>query len=499
MALLAAIAALLASALPAISNAGSTGEAASTPRKAQVATISHAGTQATLRRISVAEDARRLRNAARRTSAGAVARTASMRRAGGTRSGGPDGRRAASSARSARSRRARQSSVSLPQLRSQLQRELKAGGRASSAYVYDVSSAEALFSLRPRVLRAPASVEKLYTATAALMRLGPTARVDTSVLSTGDLRANGVWEGNLYLRGGGDPTFGTRAFIASHYENKGASISTLVNELTKADGIRAVRGNIEGDESYFDSLRGEPSSGYAQDPWLEGTLSALAFNRGATAGLKGLHAPAAYAAQQLLRALRKAGVRVEGRSGAATTPSSARTLAKVRSPTLSTLLHLMLPPSDNYFAETIVKDLGARLGGAGTTAVGASIVRGTIAKLGLHPEIVDGSGLSRADHTSAIEVVTLLRWLMSTQYGETLRADLAFAGETGTLSERMRGSAAQGRCEGKTGTLTGVSNLAGYCEAANGHLIAFAIFNDRIATAAAHNVQDAVTESIAGY
>ena len=91
-----------------------------------------------------------------------------------------------------------------------------------------------------------------------------------------------MWDGNLYLRGGGDPTFGTSSFIRAHYGGEGASVSSLVEQLARLDGIHRVTGSIEGDESYFDSLRGEPSSGYAPDPFLEGTLSGLAFNRGAS-------------------------------------------------------------------------------------------------------------------------------------------------------------------------------------------------------------------------
>ena len=74
---------------------------------------------------------------------------------------------------------------------------------------------------------------------------------------------------------------------------------------------------------------------------------------------------------------------------------------------------------------------------------------------------------------------------------------MAVAGRTGTLERRMRHTAAAGRCQGKTGTLTGVSNLVGYCQAADGHLLAFAIFNDGISTEAAHVFQDHMTITIA--
>ena len=77
--------------------------------------------------------------------------------------------------------------------------------------MYDLTAKQALFSERATTLRPPASVEKLYTAATALERMGPTARLSTTVFGVGHPAAGGVWAGNLYLRGGGDPTFGTTA------------------------------------------------------------------------------------------------------------------------------------------------------------------------------------------------------------------------------------------------------------------------------------------------
>jgi serine-type D-Ala-D-Ala carboxypeptidase/endopeptidase (penicillin-binding protein 4) len=313
----------------------------------------------------------------------------------------------------------------------------------------------------------------------------------------------GVWEGNLYLHGGGDPTFGTSAFIRRHYGGLGASVSSLVAQLVQTDHIRRVTGSVEGDESYFDALRGEPSSGYAWDPFLEGTLSALAFNRGETGSYGSPptpHAPAAFAARGLLGALKAAGVSVQGHSGAATTPAGAATLAQVASPTIAQLLGLMLPPSDNFFAETLLKDLGARYGGAGTTAAGAAVVTNTLSTLlGIHPHVVDGSGLSEEDRTSPYQVADLLVGLADTPIGAVLREHMAVAGRTGTLELRMRDTGAAGRCQGKTGTLTGVSNLVGYCQAADGHTLVFAIFTDNIATETAHTFQDHMAITVANY
>jgi len=386
----------------------------------------------------------------------------------------------------------------LAALQADLRGQLALAGPHDGAYVYDVSAKQALFSERATAARPPASVEKLYTATAALAEMGPAARLTTAVYGVGHLAPGGIWEGSLYLRGGGDPTFGSSSFIASHYGGLGASVQSLVSQIVKTQGIHHVTGSVEGDETFFDAERGEPSSGYAPDPFLEGTLSGLAFNRGAAGSIRGSRAPAAYAARELWGALKGDGVSIRGSSGAAATPAGAVLLATVGSPTLAQLLGLMLPPSDNFFAETLVKDLGALYGGAGTTAAGAAVVEKTISSMfGFRPRVVDGSGLSRVDHTSPYQVVDLLAGLAGTPTGQVLRDSLAIAGHTGTLETRMRHTGASGRCEGKTGTLTGASNLVGYCQAAGGDLLAFAIFNDGIATEAAHVFQDHMTISIA--
>jgi len=382
-------------------------------------------------------------------------------------------------------------------LAGQLAHELAIAGSGSGAYVYDLSAGRPVFAERATVARPPASVEKLYTATAALELMGPQETLSTTVFGSGHLAPGGRWEGNLYLRGGGDPTFGSALFVGLHYGGLGATVSRLALELKRA-GVRSVSGAVDGDESYFDSLRGDPSSGYASDPELEGSLSGLAFNRGETGKQTGPRAPAAYAAYELRGAMRAQGIAVHG-GAAAVAPAGASALASVRSPTLAQLLGLTLPPSDNYFAETLLKDIGARYGGGGSTSAGAEVVRREMARVHIHPHLLDGSGLSHSDRTSPIEVVTLLASIAHTPLGTTLRKDLAVVGHTGTLSERMRGTPASGRCQAKTGTLIGVSNLAGYCQSASGDVLAFAFFDDGIETSKAHTIQDSMAISLARY
>ena len=389
--------------------------------------------------------------------------------------------------------------MSLHALQSDLAHQIALAGPHDGAYVYDVSAKQPLFSERASVARPPASVEKLYTASAALATMGPGARLSTSVYGVGQLLPGGVWEGSIYLRGGGDPTFGSSAAIERVYGGSGASVDKLVQQLVRIAGIHHITGSIVGDESFLDTRRGDPSSGYAPDRELVGQLSGLSFNRGTS--VKGSsHGPALYAARALRSALENRGVSIRGQAAAGPVPAGAALLARVESPTLTELLALTLPPSDNFFAEMILKDLGALYGSAGSTAAGAAVVESTIARIfGLHPRVLDGSGLSHSDRTSPYEVVDLLNGLTALPFGSALRSDLAVAGRSGTLEDRMRGTTAAGRCRAKTGTIDGASNLAGYCEALNGHLLAFAIFNDAIAAWSAHVFQDHMTISIASY
>src|SRR5206468_3025794 len=103
--------------------------------------------------------------------------------------------------------------------------------------------------------------------------------------------------------------------------------------------------------------------------------------------------------------------------------------------------------------ETLLKDLGARFGGAGTTVAGSGVVKAWLGRLGIKPQIVDGSGLSDQDRTSPTEVVALFRAMTGPQaaIGATLLPALPVAGRSGTLIHRMRGTAAAGRCTAKTG------------------------------------------------
>ncbi len=110
----------------------------------------------------------------------------------------------------------------------------------------------------------------------------------------------------------------------------------------------------------------------------------------------------------------------------------------MRSPQLGKLIQLTNTPSDNFFGEMMLKNLGAELAGAGTTAAGARVVHRELRTvLGINPRFNDGSALSRYDSTSPRQVVTLLRDLSG---NATFVHSLAIAGKTGTLIDEMRGT-----------------------------------------------------------
>jgi serine-type D-Ala-D-Ala carboxypeptidase/endopeptidase (penicillin-binding protein 4) len=384
-----------------------------------------------------------------------------------------------------------------------LLRALRAGmrsaGPASGAYVVDLTTGQPLFSAAAGVPRVPASVEKLYTTSTVLLRFGPTARLTTSVLGVGSLSPLGIWDGDLYLRGGGDPTFGSAAFNRATY-GTGASIQQLVRTLTHGAAIMGVQGRIVGDASMFDFLPGTPATGFQYSLYLEGSLNALAFNRGLVGGgASNVAHPSYFAARRLAAAMRAARLQVPKQTliAAGIAPPGAQLLATVPSPPVSTLIALTNAPSDNFFAEMLLKDLGARFGTGGTTAAGAGVVRAELASVfGIKPRLDDGSGLSRYDATTPRQVVKVLGQMAGNQ---DFVGSLAVAGETGTLTDEMQGTIAQGRCRGKTGTLSDVSNLAGYCQARDGHTLAFAFLMNGIYPYYAHPIQDSMAIALARY
>jgi serine-type D-Ala-D-Ala carboxypeptidase/endopeptidase (penicillin-binding protein 4) len=382
----------------------------------------------------------------------------------------------------------------LPQ---QLRRALAHAGTQVGLAITDLGNGHSLYSRHAGVARPPASVEKLYTTVAALNLLGPKLRLQTTVLGTGELRRGGVWHGNLYLHGGGDPTFGDGSWNKLYEDGYGPTALELAKQL-RHDGIRRVTGHIFADESLFDSDRGGPATDNLPDtPDYGGEMSALVYDHGmSTARMS----PAVFAAHELALTLREMGDRVGAASRTRDTPTGAAQLAVVQSPPLSELVRLMDVPSDDLIADMLAKQLGARLLGQGTLEGGATEIEQAIGSgYGLHPAIFDGSGLDRDDRTTPAAVVELLRKVWNTPTGRVLYAALPVVGRQGTVQDIGLRSPAQGHCVAKTGTLNDVTNLAGYCHARGGILLAFALMLDGPANYQALPMLSRVVAAIARY
>lgn len=377
--------------------------------------------------------------------------------------------------------------LSAAELNARLNGQMALAGPYSGAYVADLTTGQQLFSWSSTTRRIPASVEKLYTTATALIRYGPEHQFETRLLGTGTLDGeDGTYSGNLYLEGGGDPTFGTRRFNRRSY-GVGADVEQLAEQFGQG-GASSVHGRLLRDESVFDGVRGVPDSGWAISPYV-GPLSGLAFNRGS----------AKSASSALIDALEAEGLRVKLRTDRGESPTSAQELAKVTSPPLRKIAALTNRPSDNFIAETLLKDIGASFGGQGSTTVGAQAVRAQLAQFGVRPTVVDGSGLARANRTSPRQVVRLLERMTTEPSYDAFYDSLPVIGRQGTVRKRMRRTAAQDSCRAKTGTLRDVSSLAGYCTTANGSRIAFAFLMNGVNTYSARKLQDRMTVALARY
>ncbi len=379
-------------------------------------------------------------------------------------------------------------------------RLVRGGGQASGLMVIEAQTGHVLCQRAAQTQRPLASNMKLFTTSTALERLGPDFRIPTRVLSDGVLESDGTLHGSLYLKGGGDPTLGVPAFYDRFLGGLGTDLLSLGPQI-RAAGIHAVTGRLYADDTIFDRLRGVAGSDYATSPYI-GPLSGLSFDSGYSSPSAASFAsnPAKLAALTLARSLRSAGVDISSEVALRAAPPDSTQVAVVRSPTLNRIIDTTDVYSDNFFAETLIKLLGARFGGVGSTAAGASVVARFARQQGSGVHAVDGSGLSRSGRASPSQVVDLLRSMQSTPVGEDFVADLPLAGREGTVASRMRGTAAAGRCRTKTGTLTGVSNLSGYCFNRDGKTMIFSILMSGVANLElAHLEQDKIAGAIAAY
>jgi D-alanyl-D-alanine carboxypeptidase/D-alanyl-D-alanine-endopeptidase (penicillin-binding protein 4) len=369
----------------------------------------------------------------------------------------------------------------LDAVRAGLAREFAPAGGLSGAYARDLQTGTELIAVREDRPRIPASVEKLFVTATALLRFGPTGQLATrAVVDTQIDVGDGTVDGNVWLVGGGDPAL------------EESDLRTLARAV-RAAGVRRIEGDVVGDDTAFDRRRGGPRTGFAPDFDLGGRLGALVMQRGYQTN------PTTYVARRFAANLRAVGVEVGTDVRVGDAPDGAADLATVGSSPMSALIRQTNVPSDNFYADMLLKALGSQFGPGGTTPGGATVVRDTLDDFGVRPRIADGSGLSRANRTSPRQVVRLLERMETQETAATWRSSLALAGRSGTVRRRMRATPAAGRCRVKTGTIRGVSNLAGVCRTSTGSSVAFAWLMSGVPTRGAHRIQDRMTAVLARY
>ena len=404
--------------------------------------------------------------------------------------------------------------------------------------VVSLSHGDTLFAINADVPHLPASTQKVLTSALAFDALGPQYRYHTDVLHTGTMK-DGVVDGDLILRGDGDPAMSAR-FIGGKPD---AAMDSLALRVVRA-GVRSVTGRIIGDASAFearsipagwhprilqDAYAGRVSGlslnenlvwvtvrptvrGSAAEAVLEpataaiplrstvrtvagrggslklarnsngisvsGTIGAEVFQRSYSYIVED---PASFTTGAFLSALQRNGVSVANGMALAKTPANAQPVVSWESAPLETLITVMNRESVNVIAEHVFRaaSRGADRHGTGAATTADTALRALLQRsAGVSQGAVDatdGSGLSQLDRVSPRAMVQLLGWADKSSWGPLLHASLPLAGESGTLKHRMWGTTAQTNLHAKTGTTNDVVALAGYVTARNGELLAFAL------------------------
>jgi serine-type D-Ala-D-Ala carboxypeptidase/endopeptidase (penicillin-binding protein 4) len=311
-----------------------------------------------------------------------------------------------------------------------------------------------LYSKGERNKRVPASVEKLPLTMALFETFGPDMRIRTTIAAR--RRTGRVVRGNVWVVGGGDPTVSDKDAYASALPLRATRVRALAAALERA-GIDAITGSVVGSTRPF--ARDWRAPGWKS--YYTGSEvalpSALTLDGNVHKGHYTRH-PERLLAEQLTKHLRKSGVEVGGEPLAGAPPRRLNSIASVRSEPLSSLARYMNRESSNFFAEVLGKRLGLETYGApGTIAKAARAIAAYARARNVAMEAHDCSGLSYENKVSARGLVRLIEQAETEPWGPVLRRGLAKGG-TGTLEDRFH----EMRVRAKTGTLMGISSLAGW-------------------------------------
>jgi D-alanyl-D-alanine carboxypeptidase/D-alanyl-D-alanine-endopeptidase (penicillin-binding protein 4) len=322
--------------------------------------------------------------------------------------------------------------------------------------VWDLTADSAIYRYNDRQLMRPASTMKLVTAITALDKLGVNYKFNTLLYYTGEI-SDRTLHGDLYFVGGMDPMLET------------ADLRGFARALRQL-GIDTIRGSLLADKSMKDTLKwGEGWCWDDKNP----TLSPLTLGRDT------------HFLERFAEVLYEDSLNIDSLTlGESTLPAGAFVVGTCQH-TLDQVLVKMMKDSDNFYAECVLFQTAAASGRRPAKADdGLAASRRLINSIGLNASdyrLADGSGLSLYNYVTAELMTRLLRytWRHKALY-QHLQPTLPIAGQDGTLKKRMTRSASEGNVRAKTGTLTGIVSLAGYCTAANGHELCFAIINQGV-------------------
>jgi D-alanyl-D-alanine carboxypeptidase/D-alanyl-D-alanine-endopeptidase (penicillin-binding protein 4) len=363
----------------------------------------------------------------------------------------------------------------------------KALGGHVAISVLDAATGRPVLETSAREVVLPASTAKIATAVAALTALAPDHRLTTRVVA-------GAAAGDVVLVGGGDPTL-AGPFTRPGYPRP-AQLADLAAKVRTALAGAPVRRVVVDDSLYSGPLLGP---GWRPQYVTSGDVApvtALMVDGGRTR-LPPLVGPAraprqgdpALAAGRALAGLLGVPKAVVVRG---TATAGARSLAEVSSPTVPQLVEAMLTRSDNDLAEALARQVAIAKGRpasfAGAAAALQEVLGDVLGKVGAIPgsvRLLDGSGLSRLDR---VQPAALTRLLAAVAGADRERlfpvlSGLPVAGFDGTLEKRYRkgpGLPAAGVVRAKTGTLNGVSALAGLVRTRDGRLLAFDFTADAV-------------------
>lgn len=369
--------------------------------------------------------------------------------------------------------------------------------------VVDPVSGRTLWEHTANDVLVPGSTGKLLTAAAALLTLDATDSFVTKVVPGPD-------PSTVVLVGGGDPTLSTLpAGQQSVYPNapKIADLAAKVKEATQGRQITTVLIDTQrytGPELADGWLTADIRGGYITP------IRSLMADGGRTDPTEQdgprVDEPALAAGQAFADAIGATTVK----EGAA--PQGAKAIAAASSAPIGQLVEHLLRTSDNVLAEMLAREVAIARGGEPSFAGAAAQVSAALAQAGLDPSgavLADGSGLSTDDRVPARLLGAVLaaaaapaQGPQDTQMLRPMLTGLPVAGGDGTLDDRYArvGESAAGRgvVRAKTGTLTGVSSLAGTVTDEDGALLVFAFMSNGASPVASRPLLDEMAAALSG-